>query len=231
MRIHFIQHVPFETPGNLLNQAASNGHRASFTKMYEFRSFPEPQAFVRLIIMGGPMSVADKIKDRRLKNELSFIEKSIKQGKQVIGICLGAQLIADVLGARVYRNRYSEIGWWPVYLDENAADNKLLSGLPAEFQAFHWHRDTFDVPRGARRLASSSGCRNQAFVYGSRVIALQFHLEVAQTNIKALIENCGSDIKPGRYVQQPGEMLENAVQFSALTDIMKVFWNNLEKSV
>jgi GMP synthase-like glutamine amidotransferase len=118
--------------------------------------------------------------------------------KAVLGICLGAQLIASALGARVYSGPEKEIGWFPVFA-ELAVPGTFV--LPAMLEAFHWHGETFDLPSGAVHLASSAACRNQAFQIGARTIGLQFHLETTPQSASAMIAHCGTELVPQRYIQ------------------------------
>src|SRR5205823_5670297 len=138
---------------------------------------PDVSSAGGLIFMGGPMSVNDDLP--YLRQEQGFIAQAIAGGKPVLGICLGAQLIAGTLGARVYRNPVKEIGWYPIRLEDAAADDCLFRELPPEHIVFHWHGETFDLPAAAVPLASSAACRHQAYRVGSNVYGLQFHLEVA----------------------------------------------------
>ncbi|HIJ58003.1 MAG TPA: type 1 glutamine amidotransferase, partial [Deltaproteobacteria bacterium] len=137
-----------------------------------------------------------------MKAEKAFIEQSIRNQKTVIGICLGAQLIADVLGARVYKNPVKEIGWFPVEKSKESKGSIFDSLWPDEFYAFHWHGDTFDIPPGAIHFAQSKACRNQGFVYQQHVFALQFHIESTKKSIEELIFYCGHELnETGTYIQ------------------------------
>src|SRR5690606_32591469 len=112
-----------------------------------------------------------------MKEEKKLIEKAILKGKRVIGICLGAQLIADVLGARVFPNKEKEIGWFPIELTEEGQKSPFFAGFNKTETVFHWHGDTFEIPKGAEHIASSKVCENQAFLFDHKVLGLQFHLE------------------------------------------------------
>jgi GMP synthase (glutamine-hydrolysing) len=127
-----------------------------------------------LIVMGGPQSANDP----GLAGELRLIEQAIAGGVPVLGICLGSQLIAKALGARVYKNAVKEIGWAPVYLTPDGLEDPVFSGIASPAPFFHWHGETFDLPRGAIWLAYSGHCRHQAFRYGENVYAIQFHPEI-----------------------------------------------------
>jgi GMP synthase-like glutamine amidotransferase len=207
MRIHYLQHVPFEGLGHIESWAKASGHGLFLTRLYNQEALPALESFDWLIIMGGPMNVYEEDLYPWLAVEKRLISQAIGARKIVLGICLGAQLIADVLGARVYRNQHKEIGWYPLSLTEQGRHSPLFHALPQRFTAFHWHGDTFDMPDGATWLAQSSGCRNQAFSYAGHVLALQFHLESTSESIRDIIANCGDEIIPGPYVQSTKDMI------------------------
>jgi GMP synthase-like glutamine amidotransferase len=140
----------------------------------------------------------------------------VAAGKTVLGICLGAQLIADVLGAAVVQGPYPEIGWFPVHKDPRANRSAVGRALPARFTAFHWHGDTFELPQGAVSLGSSEACACQGFVYDERVVGLQFHLETTADSAAALVRNCGQEIGDGPYEQPAQEILAGADLFDDL---------------
>jgi GMP synthase-like glutamine amidotransferase len=216
LRIHYLQHVPFEHPAGIATWARQRGHLLAGCRLYRGQPLPSLRDLDWLVIMGGPMSVHDERAYPWLVEEKRLIERAIKAGKRVLGVCLGAQLVADVLGARVYRNRHKEIGWFPVHLTGQATSSNLLVGFPQTFPAFHWHGETFDIPAGARHLAKSEACRNQAFELGGRVLGLQFHLEVTLASLRALIKNCRADIGRGRYQQSPRRMLASRKEFDII---------------
>jgi GMP synthase-like glutamine amidotransferase len=207
MRIHYVQHVPFEGPASIGQWAEDRGHHLASTRVYEKPDFPGMDLFDWLVIMGGPMGVYDELQYSWLAAEKEFIRKSIRGGKVVIGICLGAQLISEVLGATVFKNRFKEIGWFPVELTPAAAGSKVFNFLPERFAAFHWHGDTFTLPIGAIHLARSQGCENQAFLYDDRVLGLQFHLESTPQSVKDLADNCRNEIVSDTYIQPIEEIL------------------------
>lgn len=207
LRIHYFQHVPFEDPGYLETWALSNGHSLSTTKFYDKVELPNPDDIDWLIVMGGPMGVNDLKEYPWLKVEKEFIKSAIENNKTMIGICLGAQLIADVLGANVYPNSQKEIGWFSVF-NSSGHHHQVLDGLPDTFAAFHWHGDTFDLPDGAVHLLESEVCYNQAFIYNDKVLALQFHLEVTNKTMAKLVGNCRHELVPGDFIQQEDKILE-----------------------
>jgi GMP synthase-like glutamine amidotransferase len=150
------------------------------------------------------MSVNDEAELPWLCDEKRFIREAVQNGVPVLGVCLGAQLIASALGARVYRNTQKEIGWFPI--EAVQADGDWFR-FPQELQVFHWHGETFDLPPGAIHLARSTACQHQAFQVGRRALALQFHLEVTPETVRAFAENCGDELRPAPYVQSETEML------------------------
>jgi GMP synthase-like glutamine amidotransferase len=231
MNVHYFQHVPFEDLGSIEQWFKSKSARITTTKFYEDMNFPELHEIDWLIIMGGPMSANDEQAYPWLQAEKKFIAEAIANGKIVLGVCLGAQLIASALGAKVYQNQNREIGWFPI---EHALqkENTILKNIfPSNIEVFHWHGETFDLPEHAVQLARSKGCDNQAFCIGERVLGLQFHLEVTPATVKSLIEQCQSDLIPGRYIQSASEMLSVPLRFvriNAVMDTLLDHWNNLE---
>jgi GMP synthase-like glutamine amidotransferase len=155
--------------------------------------------------MGGPMSVNDEDKFPWLVSDKQFIREAINSGKPVLGICLGAQLIASAMGAKIYRNHVKEIGWFPIY-GTSPNDTPLFS-FPPSMTVFHWHGETFDLPKGATLLAKSDGCENQAFQIGKSVIGLQFHLETTPEAARELVTHCRDELVPAKYIQTEEEIL------------------------
>lgn len=227
MRVHYLQHVPFEGPGSMLPALTAMGHSLSFTPLYAGGKLPAQNEFDALIVMGGPMSVHDEDTLPWLAAEKRFIKATVSAGKRVLGVCLGAQLLAEVLGGIVCRNAHREIGWWPVTKRTDCASSTLAAAFPDEALVFHWHGETFSLPPGARLLCTSSGCRNQGFVWNERVLALQFHLETTPHNARDLISNCVDEIDGTRYVQDAATMLADAGRFAdanALMDVLLARW-------
>lgn len=207
MRIHCLQHVPFEGPAGIGDWAAGKGHSIRTTRLFEHRDLPDREDFDWLVVMGGPMGVRDEDDYPWMAREKAFLREAIGAGKTVVGICLGAQLIADALGAEVYRGPHKEIGWLPIELTEHGRGSGPLGFLPRQIEVFQWHADTFELPAGAIHLARSDGCEHQAFLYGGRVLGLQFHLESTPKSVAALVANCADEILPEKYVQDAEPML------------------------
>ena len=183
MRIHSIEHAPFEGPGRIAAWAAERGHTLARTALHDGDAPPSPEAFDLLVVMGGPMSIHEHRAHPWLPVEKLFLAETIRAGKPILGICLGAQLLADVLGGKVFQNPVKEIGWFPVRMLDRGAP---FAAFPERLTVMHWHGDTFTIPEGARRVAESEACANQAFVHGDRVVGLQFHIELEKVGIEDL---------------------------------------------
>lgn len=214
MRVHFFQHAPSEGLGRIEGWVQSRGHSLSGTHLYRGELPPPVDSLDFLIVMGGGMNIYQHRFHPWLVEEKRFLGEAIAAGKRVLGVCLGAQLIADVLGARVCQNPEIEIGWLPVRVNEAARKLPILKGFPADLVPLHWHGDTFELPPGAVHLAESDGCRNQAFLFGDRVVGLQFHLEAGPREVHGFVEDLHGESGP--YVQKPEEIL-NAEPYATAT--------------
>ena len=219
MRLHIIQHVAFEGPGAIGEWAREHGHAVTFTEQWRGAALPKPDGFDFLVIMGGPMSANDEARFSWLAPEKKLIREALTAQKAILGVCLGAQLLASVLGARVYKNQLPEIGWFPVQLTLESRES-IFAGLPQILTVLHWHGETFDLPQGAMRLASSEGCVNQAFEFGGRALGLQFHLEVLPEGLEKLIANSAGDLEPGPFVQSAAGMLAGVEFFERLRPVL-----------
>ncbi len=219
MRAHYLQHVPFEGLGNIRPWLEAAGCEVSGTRVFESGEFPDLAALDLLVVMGGPMSVNDEADHPWLVEEKQFVRRAIEAGKAVFGVCLGAQLIASALGSRVYPNAEKEIGWFPVHR-VGAGDGATFE-FPPSLKVFHWHGETFDLPPGAVRLASSEGCENQAFQVGPSVIGLQFHLETTPESARQIASHCRDELVPSRYVQTEEEILSATPEdYEAIHEVM-----------
>lgn len=213
MNICVLQHAAFEGPGEIATWAAARGHQVTICHLYQGESLPALDTFDLLVIMGGEMNIYQYRDWPWLKPESAFIKSALDQGKRAVGICLGAQLIADALGARVVQNPEIELGWLPVTWTNEA--RSAFPGLPAQATVLHWHGDTFALPAGATRLAASEACPEQGYVIPGKCLGLQFHLEVGPALVKEFV--AGQGMWPqGTYVQKPETILAEAERYQKI---------------
>lgn len=202
-------HVPFEGLGCIEPWISANGHSATFTPFYQEYQLPDMNDIDWLIVMGGPMGVYDEEIYPWLIDEKKFIREAIDNGKTVIGICLGSQLIAEVLGSSVYPNKQKEIGWFDIKITNEGQQSPILKGFEEEFPVFHWHGDTYDLPTGSKLLFSSKVCENQAFLLNEKVLGLQFHFEVTDESMKEMVEHGKSELLENETIQSAEKILKN----------------------
>jgi GMP synthase-like glutamine amidotransferase len=204
------------TPLNSTLEWLSQGqHRYSFCNLHLGETLPDLKTFDAVILHGGEMNVDQEDKFPWLRTEKEFIKKAIAQNKKILGICLGAQLIADTLGARVSKHPHWEVGWFPV--------DVLLS--PEPLQVFQWHGYSFDLPPGAKLIASGTHWKNQGYMIGQQIAAFQFHPESTDT----WIIEAASDKKPAGespLVQNQAEILQLMPQ--AREKMTKWYYNFLD---
>ncbi|MBF9237382.1 type 1 glutamine amidotransferase [Hymenobacter sp. BT683] len=208
MRFHCLQHLLNEGPGHAAEWLLANGHSLTFTRFFEPNpTLPELSEFDGLLILGGAMSVHDEAAFPWLVEEKAFIREVLRAGKVTLAICLGAQLVAEALGAEVRPNHEPEIGFWTVRFSAKALEHPLLRGWPEKAAVLHWHLDTFTVPPGAIRVGMSAGCATQGFVWGDGIIGLQFHPEMTVEMVELLIEFEGHETAEEQQFVQTAEQI------------------------
>jgi|CZKN01.1.fsa_nt_gi GMP synthase-like glutamine amidotransferase len=225
MRVLAFRHVPFEHLGRIEPELVRRGIGIDYADLYQpGAAEPDPARYDGLIFMGGAMSVNDGLP--HLEREARWIAQAVEAGRPVLGVCLGAQLIAKALGASVYRNPVKEIGWFEIELTGEGAADPLFAGVGPRETVFQWHGETFDLPPGARWLASSTACCHQAFRIGSSAYALQFHLEVTP---EMIADWCSQDMNCGdmREVRGPIDSAHNAARLTALAQQVFGRWCDL----
>lgn len=227
-RVQVLQHVAFEDTGAMAPWLQARGHDIQTTHLYLGELPPSTASVDWLIVMGGPMGVHDEPDIAWLTAEKRFIRSCIDAGKTVLGVCLGAQLIADVMGAEVRRNDEVEIGWYPVSAVGKHPLAQMFSGSPT---VFHWHGDTFAIPAHAEHLCRSAACENQAYLLGDRVLGLQFHLETTAKGLADLCADCNQNPGTGRWIQTPSEMNSDPSRFRSTQVIMESILEYLEKTI
>lgn len=206
MRIHCLQHVDFEGPAFLPVWARGAGHRWTRTLVPEADGLPDPGDWDVLIILGGPMGVGDHSTHPWLAAEKAWLGEQLAADRPVLGICLGAQLIAEALGARVAPGPHREIGWYTAERATEIRDHWLAEVLPSRFETFFWHGDVFDIPRGALPVAGTPGCSNQGFLHGNS-LGLQFHLEVTPEWARHLASRDAGQLVADTWVQTADQIL------------------------
>jgi GMP synthase-like glutamine amidotransferase len=222
MKIHCIRHEPFEGPGYIEWWAKENNHTIQFTRTYMHQSFPDEIDFELLIIMGGSVTLHTNVIIPWLAEEEHFILKAISQNKKILGICLGAQILAKIHGAKIYPGKSKEIGWYPVRF--HIPEPSDFSFLPKEMPVFHWHGDTFDLPEGSQHLASSALTPNQAFTIGKNIVAFQFHLEMTAPAVKKIIKALQVELcNGGEYVQSAADILNQTTYVNPCKEILYKF--------
>ncbi len=208
MKVHWIQHVPFEGLGNINEWIEVNKHTLSCTRQFTNEALPNPSDIDMLIIMGGSMGVYDVKQHPWIEPEKQFIKNCIASGMPVLGICLGAQFIAAAMDAQVYAGPTKEIGWFPVQI----FNKEILPFKEDNPIIFHWHGDTFDLPPEAQLLASTPEVKHQAFLMKDNAIALQFHLEQTEETVKDMLSHFEDDLKEEGLKIQTAEFIESQKQ-------------------
>lgn len=231
MRIHVIRHVPFEGPELIAEWAAVHKHELteSFALTEEYPRFDEVEL---VVVMGGPMAADDHVASPWLAAEKRYLNRAVSQGVAILGVCLGAQILAEVAGGRICRNKQLEAGWFPVAATPEARTDPIFSAFPDRLVVGHWHGDTFDLPSDARPMLSSKATPNQAFsLAGGRLVGLQCHLEWTPQALAKLVQECGDELaRGGRYVTSPEVMLGEAQErIPACRDALFAVLDSIEK--
>jgi GMP synthase (glutamine-hydrolysing) len=195
-RVLAVQHVSEEPPGLIASALAAAGIELAVVLAHAGEKVPaSAEGLEGLLVLGGPMAVYQAERYPHLRAEMRLIESALARGMPVLGVCLGSQLLAAVLGARVEKGPRQEIGWFPVTVEPAAAEDPLFSPLPASFTALHWHGDVFELPRGATHLARSELTRHQAFRHGKAAFGILFHAEWTGEQLPAIAAACEQELE------------------------------------
>jgi GMP synthase (glutamine-hydrolysing) len=190
-----VQHVAFETLGTIEPALRRQGLAPRYLRVHEGDDIPLGcENACGLVVMGGPMGVYEGDRLPHLTHEMKLIEATLTAGRPVLGVCLGSQLLAAVLGGKVYAAPRKEIGWHRVRLSESARRDSLWAGAPAEFQGFHWHGDVFDLPNDCESLASSDLTACQAFRFGASAYGILFHPEVTESILDGMMNSFADEL-------------------------------------
>lgn len=228
MRIHALINYSVADLGTIEEWALHKNHIITATHVYKDTKFPELETFDMLIILGGVMGAYEEEEYPWLGMEKRFIKRVIDAGKVVLGICLGAQMIAEVLGGKVYPHKHKEIGWWDVSFTDEIRNNYIFDNLPKEVTMFQYHGDTLDLPENVSWLAESEACQNQVFVYGDRVVGLQFHPEFSEEKLQEIVQLHGHEIEEGPYTQLPNQFLGKSEYMKNAKKFLFTLLDNLE---
>lgn len=220
MRVHYLQHEDCEDIGNIRPWLEQRGWPVTATQLHRGENLPAIDSLDWLIIMGGSMGAYDEDRYPWLIAEKLFIDAVIKAGKPVLGICLGSQLLADVLGGEVFRAPAVEVGWYEVVGNPYLQADESAPWLPPIGRFLCWHGDTFTLPPGALRLASSGLTKEQGFLWGDRVVALQFHLEAKPGTPEIFLEASGGTLDEGPYIQAWQGLRGDAALFELSRTVM-----------
>ncbi|MFE5321321.1 type 1 glutamine amidotransferase [Paenibacillus sp. NPDC056579] len=224
MRLLLLKHFDFDDPFCIASWAAEKGYDITVMSPPDGFRAPSLDTFELLVILGGPMSAYHDAEHPWLTEEKSFIRQAVEEGKKVLGICLGAQMLSEALGGRVYRSEHKEIGWHPV--KRLRIEHPLFSGVPEQFYSFHWHGDCFDIPEGAVSLAYSDACRVQAFAYGEQVLGLQFHLETTASCMTTMLDRWHDELADTPFIQKAEQMVGQAYRTEHSFTILKQILSN-----
>ena len=231
MRVHYLQHASFEGINCLSPWFKERRHHITGSHLYRGDTLPSIDAFDWLVVLGGPMSVHCTVAHPWLVAEKKLIQQAIDNKKIVLGICLGGQLIADVLGAVVKKNTHKEIGWYPIQRNEAIEASSFKGIFPKQMNMFHWHGDIFDIPAGATPIASSTACLNQGYVIGDRIVGLQCHPETTPEFIKYLAE-AGQDelAESSPFIQRTEQLYVDEQTYRSINEVMFAIMERLENS-
>jgi len=209
MRVHFISHAVFESLGAIEKWVRDRDFQLTGSMPYKGEVLPDIKDIDFLCILGGPQSSTKIEKFPYLQDEINYIKQALDQDKYVFGVCLGAQLIGEALGAKTEQSPTKEVGVYPVTLTESGQADQLFDGFPKSFDVSHWHYDMPGIADGVEILAESKGCPRQAYRYGKKVVGTQCHFEFTLQSALRLIKNCPEDLSPGEYTQTVEELSKN----------------------
>lgn len=231
MRLHLLEHEPFDIRRSNINIWAENkGYSVESTDVFKGVELPSPKDFDWLIVLGGFQHAWQEQKHSWLKAEKAFISEALATDKIILGICFGAQLLAEALGGRVFSNEKDEIGWYEVTLSKAGIDSFLFKNVPRKFLTFHWHSDHFTLVPGCTRLAFSEPTANQAFIAKNfRAAGLQFHPEFTIEQIRCLADAYGHEWQKDQYVASKPAVLSQCEQLTETYWLMEVLLDNMER--
>ncbi len=231
MRLHLLEHEPFYIRrSNITLWAEKKGYSVDCTDVFKGANLPSQKNFDWLIVLGGFQHAWEERKHPWLKAEKAFISDALSKDKIMLGICFGAQLLAEALGGRVFSNEKEEIGWYEVTVSEEGIDSFLLKSVPPKFLTFHWHSDHFTLPPHCSRLAFSKPTANQAFIADNcRAAGLQFHPEYTIEQVRYFANEYGHEWRKDRYVAGKDAVLSQSGQITDTYWLMERLLDNMQR--
>jgi GMP synthase (glutamine-hydrolysing) len=231
MRLHLLHHNPVDSSRNNISRwAQNNGYAIAHTYLCNNEGLPAIEDFDWLIVMGGSQHAWEENVHPWLPVEKKFIVQALEDNKIILGICFGAQLLAEALGAEVFVNPHSEIGWYEVTLTPEGQQSYFFQNVPEQFTTFHWHADHFALPPGCTRLAYSEATENQAYTSQELPIAgIQFHPEYPLDSVKYFVREFGDELQKGSYVTSKEKMLSQTDQIPETYALMAAILDNMDR--
>ncbi len=221
MKMLIVTHASFEKPGSIQSWAERNNYQITEIRPYKGDALPNVDDFDFVVVMGGPQSPLEIDKAPYLKDEINMLSDALKLNKRIIGVCLGAQLISEALGARTERSPYREIGCYPLELLCDAKADPVFNQFQNNLDVMHWHSDMPGLPEGAVLLAKSEGCPRQIYRYGDRVYGFQCHFELTKELVLEMVKKCPNDLKAGKYIMMEQELMNvNYADINAKLDLI-----------
>ncbi len=218
--VHCIQHAERVRPLTVADWATDRDVDLRVVHLHAGDELPDPASVERLVVLGGGMNTDQADEHPWIPVERDWLQRVVAlERAEVLGICLGSQLLAEVLGGSVSRAGVREIGWTRIEITPDGCADRVFGALPATFDAMQWHGDAWTLPPGAILAATGAGCATQAFVFGDHVRAVQFHPEFTHARTTELAETTTDDLTPRGFVQSPEQFLADPARFDALRDV------------
>lgn len=229
MSILVVKHIACEGLGLWQEFFSEKEIKLEIVELQEVHSLPPPERYKAVFVLGGPMNVYEEDAYPFLKEEDRFIKRALERGVPFVGFCLGAQLLAKALGAKITQNPAREIGWFEVSLTEQGRIDPMFDSLSECFEVFQWHGDTFTIPEGAVRLAVSKLCKNQAFRYGKTAYGFQFHVEIKPDMVSQWVTEYSEDLSSYGSAKGADIIAETHLRFSQTYKLSKRIFDNFCK--
>jgi GMP synthase-like glutamine amidotransferase len=231
MRLHLLEHDPIGIRrNNITTWAEKKGYAVNKTNVFERIQLPAQKDFDWLIVLGGSQHAWEEQEHPWMLAEKGYISEALSKDKIILGICFGAQLLAEALGGQVFSNEKEEIGWHEVTVSKEGKESFLFKNVLQKFLTFHWHSDHFSLPPGCIRLAFSAPTLNQAYITNdSRVVGLQFHPEYTIELIRFFAKEYGHEWQKNQYVEGQEEVLSKSELIPETYWLMELLLNNMDR--